>query len=98
MNRSPLMPQAQVRRELIEQELAMLREVPHSFWRDVIGRPMRRTATGRDQRTYRLRTTAEWAAPGSPNIRVTVTLETGRFGRRLQSQHFLLTPQNQFEP
>jgi hypothetical protein len=96
MTRPPLTWQAQVRCELIEQELAKLREVPHSLWRDVVGQPMRKTARARDNRDYRIRTTVEWAAPGSHNIRVTVALETASLGRRLQSQSFVLTPENRF--
>ena len=38
MTRSPSSWQAQVRRELIDEELERLREVPHSLWRDVVGR------------------------------------------------------------
>jgi hypothetical protein len=97
MTRSPLLRQAQVRRELIEEELSKLREMPHSMWRDVIGRPMRKTARARDNRPYRIRTTVDWAAPGSENIRVTVALETRPLGRRIQSQSFVLTPDNRFQ-
>ena len=97
MTRSPLMWQARVRRELVAQELDKLREVPHSLWRDVVGQPMRKTAHARDNRAYRIRTTVEWAEPrSSHNIRVTVALETGPFRRRLQSQSFVLTPENRF--
>ena len=97
MLHSPSMLQAQVRRQLVEEELAKLREVPHSLWRDVIGRPMRKTARARDNRAYRIRTTVDWAEPGSSNIRVTVVLETASLGRRLQSQSFVLTPENRFQ-
>ena len=96
MGRGPLMLEAQVRRQLIEDELEKLREVPHSLWRDVVGQPMRKTARARDNRDYEIRTTIDWAEPGSENIRVTVSLETRRFRRRLQSQSFVLTPENRF--
>lgn len=97
MTRSPLMWQAQVRRELVAHEIDQLREVPHSMWRDVVGQPMRKTAHARDNRAYRIRTTVEWADPGSShNIRVTVALETGPLRRRIQSQSFVLTPENRF--
>ena len=97
MSHAPIMRQAHLRRELIEAELAKLREVPHSMWRDVIGRSMHKTARARDNRAYRVRTVVDWAAPGSDNIRVTVFLESRTLGRRLQSQSFVLTPQNQFQ-
>ena len=89
--------EAQLRRELIEAELDKLREVPHSMWRDLIGRPLRKTARSGDNRSYRVRTTVDWAASGSDNIRVTVTLETRGLRRPLQSQSFVLTPDNRFQ-
>ena len=97
MARSSSLQQAQVRRELIAEELAKLREVPYSMWRDVVGRPVQKTARTRDNRQYRIHTTVDWAARGSENIRVTVALESLRLGRRLESQSFVLTPQNRFE-
>ena len=96
MTRSPSTWQAQVRRELIDDELERLREVPHSLWRDVVGRPMRKTARARDNRAYRIHTMVDWADSAQKNIRVTVALETGSLGRRLLSQSFVLTPENQF--
>src|SRR5689334_21217824 len=56
MTHAPSMLQAHVRRQLVEEELSKLREVPHSMWRDVIGRPMRKSARARDNRAYSLRT------------------------------------------
>ena len=103
MTRSPLMWQAQVRRELVAHEIDQLREVPHSMWRDVVGQPMRKTAHARDNRAYRIRTTdsigndnVTWDPGSSHNIRVTVALETGPLRRRIQSQSFVLTPENRF--
>ena len=93
---APLMWQAQVRRQLIEEELEKLREVPHSLWRDVVGRSVRKSARARDNRDYEIRTTVSWAEPGSENIRVTVALEAGSLRRRLQVQSFVLTPDNRF--
>jgi hypothetical protein len=96
MSRSPSTWQAQVRRELIQEGLERLREVPHSLWRDVVGCPMQKTAKARDNRDYRIHTTVDWADSAHENIRVTVALETGSLGRRRYSQSFVLTPQNQF--
>ena len=97
MFRAPFVWEVQVRRELIEEELAKLRELPYSLWHDMIGRSLRKTAKARDNRVYRLRTSADWATPGTENIRVTVALEAGSFGRRLISQSFVITPDNRFQ-
>ena len=97
MFRAPFVWEVQVRRELIEEELAKLRELPYSLWRDMLGRTLRKTSKARDNRAYRIRTTADFAFPGSENIRVTVALETGSFGRRLLSQSFVITPENRFQ-
>ena len=97
MFRAPFVWEVQVRRELIEDELAQLRELPYSIWRDMVGGTLRKTAKARDNRVYRIQTSVAWARPGTENIRVTVALETGGFGRRLLSQSFVITPDNRFQ-
>ena len=96
MFRGPFVRHVQLRRELIDEELAKLRELPYSLWRDMLGHTLRKTSTARDNRAYRVRTTADLAFPGSENIRVTVALESGGIGRRLLSQSFVITPDNRF--
>ena len=97
MFRAPFVWEVQVRRELIEEELAKLRELPYSLWKDMLGRTLRKTSKARDNRAYRIFTSSNWAFAGSENIRVTVALETGSFGRRLLSQSFVITPENRFQ-
>ena len=96
MSEPRLTSQAQARRELIEREVEQLREVPHSMWRDVVGQSMRKSVRASDSRSYSIRTTVEWAEPGSSNIRVTVAIEGGALGRPIQAQRFVLTPENRF--
>ena len=96
MFRGPFVRQVQLRRELIEEELTKLRELPYSLWRDMLGQTLRKTSKARDNRAYRVRTTADFAFPGSENIRVTVALESGAIGRRLLSQSFVISPVNRF--
>lgn len=96
MFRAPFVWETHVRRELLEEEIARLREVPYSLWQDVLRRPLRRAVRGRDNREYMIRTTADPAAAGSPNIRVTVALQTPMLRRRLLSQSFVITPDNLF--
>ena len=93
--RSPLLWEAQVRRELLEGELAELRGLPYSVWRDVVGYPMWKHALGRDERTYRVRIIPSWAREGSEDVQVTVALETPSLHRRLLRQSFVITPDNQ---
>lgn len=87
--------ESQVRREVLEEELARLRDVPHSLWRELVSRPMWKTAQGRDNRTYRVRISPSWVND-SEDIRVTVALETPRLHRSLMRQSFLITPENCF--
>jgi hypothetical protein len=96
MFKSPFVWHVQIRREVLEEELERLREVPYSLWRDVVSRPMCKTARGRDDRTYRVRVTPSWAHNGSEDIRVTVALETRALHRRLLRQSFVITPENRF--
>jgi hypothetical protein len=96
MIRRPLGWEVLVRREVLEDEIARLRELPYSLWRDVVGRELCKTARGRDERTYRLRVTPVWAQPGLEDIRVVVALETPSLHRRLMRQSFVITPDNRF--
>lgn len=96
MFRSPFVWEIQVRRELLEDEIAQLRELPHSLWRDMIDAPVVKTAKARDGKNYRIRTTAAWATPGTEDIRVIVALETPGLRRRLMRQSFVITPDNTF--
>ena len=52
MLRNPFVWEVQVRREVLEQEVARLRELPYSLWHDTIGRQVCKSARGRDNRTY----------------------------------------------
>jgi hypothetical protein len=94
MPRTPFVWDAQVRRDVLEEELARLRELPYSMWRDVVGRQVCKSALGRDNRPYRIRVSPLWAEPGSEDIRVSVSLETTALHRRLMRQSFVITPDN----
>lgn len=95
MARTPFVWEVQVRREVLEDEMERLRELPYSLWRDVLRSPLTRTAVGRDGRTYRLHVTANWAAPGSDDIRVSIALKS-TLGRSLLADSFVITPDNWF--
>ena len=96
MIRGPFAWQILVRREVLEGEIARLRELPYSLWRDVLGQEVVKTARGRDERTYRLRVTSGWAQPDQDDIRIVVRLETPALHRPLLRQSFVITPDNQF--
>jgi hypothetical protein len=96
MFRNPFVWEIQARREVLEQELAYLREVPFSLWRGLVSRDMLKTATGRDNRTYRVRTSAAWTSKAADAIRVTVALETPKLHRKLLRQSFVITSENRF--
>lgn len=94
MFKTPFVWEVQVPREVLEDELIRLRELPYSLWRELLGHPMAKRATGRDRRSYRIKTTAQWARPGSESIRVTATLESAALRRRLVRLSFVITPDN----
>lgn len=97
MFRAPFAWELQIRRELVEEEMGKLRELPYSLWHEMLGRSVRKGAKARDSRLYGIRTTAGWAQQGSENIRVTVALESGAFRRRLVRKSFVITPENRFQ-
>lgn len=92
MARNPFVWEVQVRREVLDEETARLRELPYTVWREMLSRPVTKNATGRDNRPYRLRVTAAWEAGGSGDIRVSVALETPGLRRSLMRQSFVITP------
>ena len=94
MFRSPFVWEVQVRREVLEDEITQLQELPYSVWHELIGRSVSKSVKGRDTRTYRIRTSAVWAVRGSEDIRVIVSLETPNLHRRLMRQSFVITPEN----
>jgi hypothetical protein len=96
MARVPFVWEVQVRREVLEDELLKLRELPYSLWREVIASPVRRTVTGRDDRPYCLTVTATWAEQGSESIRVVVKLQSTTLHRTLVEDGFVITPDNRF--
>lgn len=96
MSRAPFVWEVQVRREVLEDEVQKLRELPYSLWREVIASPLRRTVTGRDDRPYRLTVTATWAEQGSEFIRVAVKLQSAALRRTLVEDSFIITPDNRF--
>jgi hypothetical protein len=94
MARNPFVWEVQVRREVLDDELAKLRELPYTVWQDMVSRKMTKSVAGRDNRPYSLHVTAEWAVPGSPDIRVTVALEAPGLRRSRIEESFVITPDN----
>lgn len=96
MSRLPFVWEVQIRREVLEDELAKLRDLPYSIWREVVASPLSRPVTGRDGKAYRLKVTARWATRGSEDIRVSVTLQSSALRRALLNESFVITTDNRF--
>lgn len=96
MSRNPFVWEVQVRREVLDDEIARLHELPYSVWVELRKRPITKTVKGRDNRSYRLTVTADFVGE-TENIRVKVSLaRTGLLTRRLIRQDFVITPANEF--
>jgi hypothetical protein len=95
MARDPFVWQVHVRREVLDDEVARLRELPYSVWCDVVRAPMTKKALGRDNRTYRVRVSAAWAGDGTEDIRVTASLQTRGLRRTIASESFVVTPEGE---
>jgi hypothetical protein len=97
MSRNPFVWEVEVRRELLDDEMLRLRELPYTVWRHVIHTPIRKTVWARDSQAYRLRVTAEFVR-GSQDIRVTMTLARPSLLRRhTMKRTFVVTPGNEFK-
>jgi hypothetical protein len=96
VSRNPFVWKVQVRREVLDDEIARLHELPYSVWHDVRKKPITKVVKGRDNRAYRLTVSADFVGE-SDNIRVTVSLsKQGLLRRGLIRQHFVITPENDF--
>ncbi len=97
MSRQRFVWEIHLRREALDDELARLRDLPYSVWRDLINSPMSRTLTARDGTAYRVDLSADWVYQGSTDIRVMLTLRPLRgWRRRPLSESFVITPESRF--
>jgi len=96
MPRPPFVWEVHVRREVLEDEVEKLRELPYTLWRDVVRTPMTRVVASRDGRTYRLDVRAAYIGRTGEDIRVTVSLRSALLRRRLLRSGFVISPTNQF--
>jgi len=97
MARNPFVWEIQVRREVLDDEMARLREVPYSLWKDILKKPISKVVNARDNKPYLLRVTADLSPDGSGDIRVTMSLARDRLIRRgLMRQTFTITRENTF--
>jgi hypothetical protein len=96
MSRNPFVWEVQVRREVLDDEMSRLHELPYAVWRDVTSQPVSKVVKGRDNRPYRLTLTADFV-DGTNDIRVTVSIsKPGLLRRGLIRQDFIVTPANEF--
>ena len=96
MSRPPSAWELQIRHEVLEDEIAKLRDLPYSLWREMLERSVAKTVRGRNNRPYHLRTTVNWTHAGSENIRIELVLESRILRRRLLGQSIVITPDNRF--
>ncbi|HXH07200.1 MAG TPA: hypothetical protein VNI83_11480 [Vicinamibacterales bacterium] len=90
MPRTPYAWEVQLRREILDDELAQLRELRYEVWRDALGAVRRKPVTGRDGRTYTVTVMATLVENG--HIRVDVQVEGSRLRRERISGGFVVTP------
>jgi hypothetical protein len=81
----------QARREMFAAEVAELRNLPYSIWRDVVHVPMVRRLFAADGQRYVVSLEAQPTGKAQ-NLRVTVTLRTaGWWKRRVDRASFVVT-------
>jgi hypothetical protein len=95
MGRDPFVWEVHVRRELVEDELARLREVPYALWEAILGAPRSKEVVGRDSRTYTIEVGAT-KDPATGNIEVTATLLSPGWRRAPLWESFVISPRNEF--
>src|SRR5687768_396414 len=78
MLRNPFVWEIQVRREVLDEEMARLRGIPCGLWRDILEKPISKVVNRRDDKPYLVRVTAELSHDSSGDIHVTMTLAQDR--------------------
>ena len=97
MTRNPFAWEIQVRREVLDDEMERLRELPYSLWRQVMKAPISKVVTARDDKPYLLKVSAAFVAKDSEDIRVTLSLGRRALLRKgTLRQEFIITPDNNF--
>lgn len=96
MARQPFVWEIHVLHEVVEDEIAQLRELPYSMWQEIVDAPMTKTVTARDSKPYKLTLEATWMRPSSENIRVAVTLKGSGWRGPTITESFVITPENKF--
>src|SRR5688572_703783 len=97
MHRHPFVWEVQVRREVLDDEMASLRGLRYQTWQEVIRTPISKVVNGRDNKPYRVRVTAEAVPDGSGDIRVTLSLARESLLRRgSMRQSFVITANNTY--
>jgi len=95
MPRNPFSWEIRVRREVLDDEMIRLRQIPYALWQDVVTTPISKLVTARDDKVYRLRVTAAYTMDGTEDIRVTMSLaRTTLLRRGLIRQTFIITREN----
>jgi hypothetical protein len=97
ISRQPFVWEIQVRREVLEDETARLRDVPYSLWLDVLRHPISKVVTAHDSKDYLLRVTARVIQDGSEDIEVTLSIARDSLIHRAAMRHtFTITRDNTF--
>ena len=97
MSRNPFVWEIQVRREVLDDEQARLREVPYSLWQGILKKPISKVVNARDDKPYLLRVVADLSPDGSGDILVSMSLaRVSVFRRGLMRQTFTITRENTF--
>ena len=91
MGRDPFVWQVQLREDVVDDVLAELQRLPYAIVRELISSPQHKIVKARDDKKYAVTVTAELTAAGSEEIRVTVSLTHGWFGRTL-TESFTVSP------
>src|SRR5690349_9870220 len=95
MSGNPFVRDVQVRREILDREIARLHELPYLLWREIVTSPIAKTVKASNNRSYSLTITAHFVR-GTDDISVTLSLtRRGLIRRGSIRQNFVITPDNE---
>ena len=87
-----------LRQDVLDDVMSELRGLPHEVLLRIVGQPLTKKARGRDQKVYNLTATADWVAPHSRDLYITVRLKRGWFGKTLTDSFRVNAPADDDTP
>ena len=87
-----------LRQDVLDDAMSELRGLSYEVLRRIVGTPLKKKVLSRDQKSYDLAVTADWAAAGSEDLEIMVRLKRGWFGKTTTDGFRVTAPPSEVAP